>query len=134
MNGSGDKGVLATHQGNAYRTGMATGMAKPGDTFQKPAPVMQAPGATTSGDAGKENATATRAAAAPASTSEPEKQEEKRWQVRVDLIPAKQRAPTTHSRVRRASTARGIPPLRRKRIHKTKNRGGVHSALYTSLS
>ena len=124
---------MATHQGNAYRSGMATGMAKPGDTFQKPAPVMQAPGATTSGDAGKENATASRAAAAPASTSEPEKQEEKRWQVRVDLIPAKQRAPTTHSRVRRASTARGIPPLRRKRIHKTKI-GGVHSALYTSLS
>ena len=51
---------MATHQGNAYRTGMATGMAKPGDTFQKPAPVMQAPGATTSGDAGKENATASR--------------------------------------------------------------------------
>ena len=49
MNGSGDKGVLATHQGNAYRPGMATGTANAAGTFQKPAPVMQAPGATTAG-------------------------------------------------------------------------------------
>jgi len=110
MNGSGDKGVLAAHQGNAYRPGMATGTANAAGTFQKPAPIMQAPGATTAGGAGKENATASRAAAAPASTSAPVQQEEKRWQVRVDPIPTRQCAPTSQPRCSRASPARGVPP------------------------
>ena len=110
MNGSGDKGVLATHQGNAYRPGMATGTANAAGRFQKPAPVMQALGATTAGGAGKENATASRAAAAPPSTSAPVQQEEKRWQVRVDPIPTRQCAPTTQPRCCRASPARGVPP------------------------
>ena len=71
-------GVLASSQGNAFRA-PAPG-AKAGE-FAKPAPVM--PGASAGvANAGKENASASRGAAATASTSDQSEKAEKRWQVR----------------------------------------------------
>lgn len=71
-------GVLASSQGNAFRA-PAPG-AKAGE-FAKPAPVMHGASAGVA-NAGKENATASRGAAATASTSDQSEQAEKRWQVR----------------------------------------------------
>jgi hypothetical protein len=70
-------GVLASSQGNAFRA-VAPG-AKAGE-FAKPAPVVTNTAA--GANAGKENATTTRGAAAAASTSGEPDQPEKRWQVR----------------------------------------------------
>jgi hypothetical protein len=69
-------GVLASSQGNAFRA-VAPG-AKAGE-FAKPAPVVTNTAA--GANAGKENATTTRGAAAAASTSGEPDQPEKRWQV-----------------------------------------------------
>ena len=92
--GAGDKGVLASTQGNAYRAA-GTKVGENAAMFQKPAPRTQdAAGVTKPGaggaDAGKENNTATRSAAATASTSGESEQAEKRWQVsntRWDMSP-----------------------------------------------
>lgn len=83
---SGSKGVLTSTQGNAYRAApVPAAGAKGGENavFQKPAPRMpDAAGVTKQpGDAGKENTTASRGAAATASTSGESEQAEKRWQV-----------------------------------------------------
>ena len=93
--GAGDKGVLTSTQGNAYRAAAAVPGAKGGENanaFQKPAPRMQqhdaagaaAAGGVTNAGNNKENNTATtasRGAAATASTSGESEQAEKRWQV-----------------------------------------------------
>lgn len=83
---AGGKGVLTSTQGNAYRAAQAPAAgAKGGENavFQKPAPRMpDAAGVTKQpGDAGKENTTASRGAAATASTSGEIEEAEKRWQV-----------------------------------------------------
>ena len=81
-----DKGVLTSTQGNSYRAAMPATGAKTGE-FQKPAPrIADGMGGAKPGDAGKENATASRSAAATASTSGDSEHAEKRWQVRSKTI------------------------------------------------
>lgn len=99
-------GVLGSSQGNALRA------AVPGATvgeFAKPAPVVTNTAA--GANAGKENATTTRGAAAAASTSGEPDAAEKRWQVRAHSNP-----PTTVvSRHRNAHTP--VSPDRGGRCH-----------------
>ena len=108
-------GVLASSQGNAFRA-VAPG-AKAGE-FAKPAPVVTNTAA--GANAGKENATTTRGAAAAASTSGEPDQPEKRWQVREHPKPS-----TTDAHAHRARRTRRVSGPRR-RSHSERLANGYH--------
>lgn len=108
-------GVLASSQGNAFRA-VAPG-AKAGE-FAKPAPVVTNTAA--GANAGKENATTTRGAAAAASTSGEPDQPEKRWQVRDHPKPS-----TTDAHAHRARRTRRVSGPRR-RSHSESLANGYH--------
>lgn len=109
-----DKGVLASTHGNSYRAPMPAAGAKGAgnDGFQKPAPRLQDAGAgvTKPGDAGKENNTTARSAAATASTSGESEQAEKRWQVRdnTNTFSSTPKSLSTHAQTPHAGR-RAIP-------------------------
>jgi hypothetical protein len=108
-------GVLASSQGNAFRA-VAPG-AKAGE-FAKPAPVVTNTAA--GANAGKENATTTRGAAAAASTSGEPDQPEKRWQVRDHP-----KLSTTDARAHRARRTLRVSGPRR-RSHSPSLANGYH--------
>ena len=101
-------GVLASSQGNAFRA-VAPG-AKAGE-FAKPAPVVTNTAA--GANAGKENATTTRGAAAAASTSgEPDQPKSAGRCVTIPNFRQRTPARIEHA-ARSAFPARGVVPIRR---------------------